>query len=223
MDWKKYWDKIATNNPDNKIKQVQRKDEASTFLTVNRISRILEITREDSILDVCCGNGLLTSQIAKKCAHIVGVDQSIKLLEVAKKGSNDMNIEYVNGSALALGKLLEGRKFDKIYMQFSFQYFEKRNQGKKVIAEMLKCLKPNGKIFLGDVPECDKFDEFYNTPIKKLRFYKDKLLRKNEMGKFWKVSAIDEICKDNNVKGSVLEQPQECPYSHYRFDYLIEN
>jgi hypothetical protein len=108
-------------------------------------------------------------------------------------------------------------------MQFSFQYFDKKNQGDKVISELLKCLNPNGKIFIGDIPEWNKFSDYYNTVMKKLRFYKDRLLLKNEMGKFWKVTKIDAICKSIGVKGTYLKQPQECPYSYYRFDYLIEN
>ncbi len=223
MNWKKYWDRIAINNPHNKISQVQRKDEESTLLTVNHITRILDITREDKVLDVCCGNGIITCEIAKKCNSIIGVDQSENLLKAAKIGAKELNIEYVNGSALKLSELLNGQKFDKIYMQFSFQYFDKKNQGNKVISELLKCLNPNGKIFIGDIPECNKFSEYYNTAMKKLRFYKERLLLKNEMGKFWKVTKIDAICKGFGVKGTYLKQPQECPYSYYRFDYLIEN
>ena len=223
MNWKKYWDRIAINNPHNKISQVQRKDEESTLLTVNHIARILDITREDKVLDVCCGNGIITCEIAKKCKFIIGVDQSENLLNAAKTGVKELNIKYVNGSALRLSELLNGQKFDKIYMQFSFQYFDKKNQGNKVISELLKCLNPNGKIFIGDIPECDKFSEYYNTVMKKIRFYKDRLLLKNEMGKFWKVTKIDAICKGFGVKGTYLKQPQECPYSYYRFDYLIEN
>tara|TARA_B110000967_G_scaffold198944_1_gene232703 strand:+ start:147 stop:818 length:672 start_codon:yes stop_codon:yes gene_type:complete len=223
MNWKKYWDTIAINNPDNKISQVQRKDEESTFLTVNHIIRILDITRVDKVLDVCCGNGIITCEIAKKCESIIGVDQSENLLKTAKTSSKELNIDYINGSVLKLSELLNGRKFDKIYMQFSFQYFDKKNQGDKVISELLKCLNPMGKIFIGDIPECDKFPDYYNSVIKKLRFYKDRLLLKNEMGKFWKVSELKAICLKNDVKGTYLIQPKELPYSYYRFDYLIEN
>ena len=96
MDWKKYWDDNAILNADNSIGQVQRKDIESTQLTVNHIVRILDIKRSDNVLDVCCGNGIITKQIATKCSQIIGIDDSIKLLKVAEQNYNDLNIEYIN-------------------------------------------------------------------------------------------------------------------------------
>lgn len=223
MDWKKYWNKIAILNPDNTIGQVQRKDKESTILTVNHIVRTLGITRKDKVLDVCCGNGILTYEVAKKCASIVGVDQSKNLLKIAAKKHNEVNIKYEKADAASLSQVLKDDKFDKIYLQFSFQYFDKRGVGEKVIAEMLKSLNPDGKIFIGDIPNYAKRSDYYKTLVDKVRYYKDRVLLKNEMGKFWKVSEIDNICKKLNVKGAYMEQSKELPYSHYRFDYLIEN
>jgi hypothetical protein len=108
-------------------------------------------------------------------------------------------------------------------LQISFQYFDKKKEGEKVMSEMLKCLKPNGKIFIGDIPNHEHFSDFYNTFMKKLRFFKDNLLNKNNMGKFWEVTELDAICKKLGVKGTYLEQPKQLPYSHYRFDYIIQN
>lgn len=223
MDWKKYWDNNASVNTENEIDQVQRKDIESTLLTVKHIVKILNIGESDSVLDVCCGNGILTQQISKISRRIVGVDQSEKLIDAALKSHKELNISYRVGNATALREILKKDMFDKIYLQFSFQYFDKKKDGKNVIEGMLKCLKPNGKIFIGDIPDKDKFTSFYNSPVKKLRFFKGKLLNKNEMGKFWKTSELNTICKKLNVKGTFLEQPEKLPYSHYRFDYLIEN
>lgn len=223
MNWKKYWNANALSNKTDEIAQVQRKDLKSTYLTVNHIVRTLNIKKEDVVLDVCCGNGLITQQIAKKCHSITGVDQSEELIKIAQNKYKEMNCEYVEGSAIDLSEVLLNKKFDKIYLQFSFQYFDKKNDGKRVIRQLLKCLKPDGKLFIGDITNEEKFSVFYNNPIKKLRFIKGKLQGKNVMGKFWKPSELDEICGKLNVKGTSLKQPKELPYAHYRFDYLIEN
>ena len=222
MNWKKYWNENASHNKDDAVEQVQRKDIKSSFLTANHIIRSLEIQRDDVVLDVCCGNGLLTQQIAKKCHDITGVDQSEELIAIAKQEFKEMNCRYILGSALELENVLSS-KFDKIYLQFSFQYFDKKGEGEKVIRQLLKCLKPSGKIFIGDITNKSKLAVFYDTPIKKLRLLKGKILRKNVMGKFWKPSELDVICNRLNVKGTHLNQPNELPYAHYRFDYLIEN
>ncbi len=175
------------------------------------------------MLDVCCGNGILTQQIAKKGNQIIGVDNSVKLLKVVAENYNDLNVAHINCNALNISQSMENKLFDKIYLQFSFQYFDEKKDGKRVISEMLKSLKPNGKIFIGDIPNHDNFFEFYGSFMKKLRYLKDKMLNKNSMGKFWKVSELDAICQKLGVNETFLKQPKELPYSHYRFDYLIEN
>lgn len=223
MNWKNYWNTNVKEKEADVFGQVQRKDSKSTLLTVNHIVRVLDIKPSDAVLDVCCGNGIITQQIAKKCDSIVGVDQAENLLYVAKRGFKEMNCLYVNCSALDMSQFVKPHSFDKIYLQFSLQYFDKRNQGEKVIAEMLKCLKPNGKIFIGDITEHKNKFKLYNTPIKKAYYYKQKLQGKNRMGKFWKKSELNAICEKLKVIGTYLEQTEELPYAHYRFDYLILN
>lgn len=223
MNWKNFWDNNANANATDVIGQVQRKDLKSTLLTVNHIVRVLEIKNSDAVLDVCCGNGIITQQIAKKCDSIVGVDLSEMLLNVAKRDYKDMNCLYVNCSALEMSEHVQSNSFDKIYLQFSFQYFDKWKEGEKVIAEMLSCLKPNGKIFIGDITDHKNKYKLYDTPLKKAYYYKQMIQGRNRMGKFWKTTELDTIAKKLNVKGTYLEQSKELPYAHYRFDYLIEN
>lgn len=223
MNWRKFWDSNADKNASDVIGQVQRKDMKSTVLTVNHIVRVLNVKPSDAILDVCCGNGIITQQIAKKCDSIVGVDQSEMLLNVAKRDYKDMNCLYLNCSALEMSDFVKSHSFDKIYLQFSFQYFDKWKEGEKVIAEMLKCLKPNGIIFIGDITEHKNKHKLYDTPLKKAYYYKQMFQGRNRMGKFWKISDLDTIADKLNVKGTYLEQSKELPYAHYRFDYLIEN
>ena len=43
---------------------------------VREIAKRLKITKKDVVLDVGCGNGIITKKIAKKCKRIYGVDFS---------------------------------------------------------------------------------------------------------------------------------------------------
>ena len=107
-------------------------------------------------------------------------------------------------------------------LYFSFQYFDSFNHGEQVILQMAKVLKPGGAILIGDIPDRQLIWEFYNTLPDKLRYYKNKLLEKNEMGKFWSKAELDKICQDNHFVGTLIKQPESLPYSNYRFDYKIE-
>ena len=45
----------------------------------------LALDRDDFVLDLCCGNGALTTYFFQRCAGGVGVDFSERLIEVARR------------------------------------------------------------------------------------------------------------------------------------------
>lgn len=106
--------------------------------------KILEqITNEKSVLDLACGTGILTEQIAKKVprAKIVGVDITISYLEKAKtKLNSSRNVSFLNQDAENLDL---GQKFDCITASYLPKYcnpvaliktcFEHLNDGGKII------------------------------------------------------------------------------------------
>ena len=218
MNWKEFWEKSSSNTKD-RLNQVQRSDENELKVTSVHIADKLELKSTDAVLDVCCGNGVLTNMISNNVQKIVGVDFSENLINNAR--SNYPYIEFHQADAEDLSKL-DIVFFDKIYLQFSYQYFSQPNQGKKVIAEMLKLLKSGGLIFIGDIPNHEKKWNYYNTFLK--RFYRITSVwrGKNEMGKFWKKEELDSICAELNVKGNYIKQDEKLPYFDYRFDYLIK-
>lgn len=226
MDWKAYWNDKASNS-DNPFLQVVRISstrhvdaEASLSIIISHIIDVLKIKNHDTLLDLCCGNGLLTNQLSSKCKYIYGIDFSSALLKTARK-HNAPNVQYIEANALDFTTKFK-EKAEKIMLYFSFQYFDTYSQGEKVILEMTKALKPGGVILIGDIPDRQHLWEFYNTLPDKLRYYKNKLLEKNEMGKFWSKAELDKICKDNHLVGTPIKQPESLPYSNYRFDYRIE-
>ncbi len=220
MDWKKYWNQVSSEKKDF-VAQVQRNHEKESEITAEHISQILNIQSSDSVLDVCCGNGMLTQEISKKCNKIIGIDQSENLITVAKNHFLNNCCSFLVGEAQEI-PLLVKTQFDKIYLEFSFQYFDQKNEGKKVIQSLLEVLKPQGQLFLGDIPEKGKEKKLYNTPKKKAYYRLAKIKGSNTMGKFWSSEKIDTICQQLNVKGQKITQPEHLPYSHYRFDYLIQ-
>jgi len=60
------------------------------------------INKEDVVLDVGCGNGALTCDLAKKAKKVVGIDINKKNIALAKKRFLRDNIEYICGDILTL-------------------------------------------------------------------------------------------------------------------------
>ncbi len=58
------------------------------------------IDRNDRVLDIGCGNGALTFDIAKKAEAVTGIDLEEHNIQYANKHYKRPNIEYVLGNAL---------------------------------------------------------------------------------------------------------------------------
>lgn len=55
------------------------------------------------VLDVGCGEGLLTRRLAPFAAHVTGIDQSAAMVTAARAAAQDTHLVYVHGDVLATG------------------------------------------------------------------------------------------------------------------------
>jgi len=105
-----------------------------------------QLSNEKTVLDLACGTGILTKQIAEKLPHakITGVDMTKSYLEKAKeKLILYPNISFVNQDA---EKLDLGEKFDCI----TASYLPKYCTANVLIKNCLEHLNVGGKIILHD-------------------------------------------------------------------------
>lgn len=225
MNWQETWSQFATSSH-NPLLQVGRTvngepmSEALLDEIVADIVRKTNMQMTDNVLDVCCGNGILTQKLAKYCAQIIGIDSEKELIERAKKDFSGENIRYFEGDALAISTKIEG-EFQVIVLYFSFQYFDSLEKGKKVLSEMRTLLPKKGCILLGDVPDGNKITVFYPNLLHRIRYYISCFTGKNAMGKFWKAPEIIKIAKELQLNVQVSPQKESLPYSYYRSDYLL--
>ncbi len=110
-------------------------------------SKILEqISDGSSFLDLACGTGILTREIAEKfpSAEIVGIDITKSYLDVAKQNSKSFdNISFILDDA---EKFKLNSKFDCI----TGSYLPKYCDPEILVKNCVEHLKPGGKIILHD-------------------------------------------------------------------------
>ncbi len=96
----------------------------------------LALAPDARVLDVCCGTGALTREIARRVpdGSATGVDFSENMLAVGRKHRNPDNVNYVQGDALALP--FPDACFDAAAMGFSL-----RN-----IPDISACLREIGRV-----------------------------------------------------------------------------
>lgn len=108
--------------------------------------------KHDTILDVGCGNGFTTQEIAKAFpeAEVTGVDFSRRMIDEAIKHNLSGNIDYFNGDVLSLSRnqnLLPAH-FDVVLSSRTLINLANFDEQKIGILEMRKMLAPDGRLIL---------------------------------------------------------------------------
>lgn len=188
-------------------------------MLIKHLTQLLDLRPQDYLLDLCCGNGLLTQRLAPACRRVVAIDMAPAMIAIAKEHFSAPNVTYLCGNVVDASTLVEG-PFDKILLQFSFQYLDPK-EAQLALASMKQLIRPSGKVLLGDVPELAKLDRFYPSLLDRTRYHYQRLRGNNPMGKFWSMEELSAIARPLGLRAVRLEQPTHFPYASYRMDVLL--
>ncbi len=96
---------------------------------------LLNLSHNDTVLEIGVGTGRLTRKAAPKCKIFCGIDISPKTVERAKYNLKGLeNAEIICGDFTAYEF---PRKFDVIYSSLTFMHIKNKNEAVKKIAELL--------------------------------------------------------------------------------------
>jgi len=81
------------------------------------------VSHNDIVLDLGCGNGVLTFDLAKKTKKVIGIDVNPEKIKLAKENFSAPNIDYLVGDA---SKYPFNQKFDAIILSNILEHIENR-------------------------------------------------------------------------------------------------
>jgi len=99
---------------------------------------MLDAKAGERILDVGCGTGQLTAEIARSGADLVGVDSSAEMIADARRNFPDLQFEVADATAL-----LHAREFDAVFSNAALHWV--RDQ-RAALASIAHALKPGGRL-----------------------------------------------------------------------------
>lgn len=228
-NWKKYWDNNSkTVDKTDYLRQVGKTVKGKPIndwqfqLIVSQICRELHLQEDSIVLDLCCGNGLITKELATQCKSVVGIDFSQPLLEIANRNRRPMNVLYQCMNILEMDKMPPSASspFNKVLMYEALQYFGKQELI-TILRNILHLSSKNCIMLFGSVPDLARKWAFYNTPKRRLMYLLRQLVGKERMGTWWDREFIRGACKQLDLLCEFKEQRKELHTSHYRFDVLI--
>ena len=122
---------------------------------VDFIVKALNLPAGAKVLDLCCGQGRHSLELARRGFQVVGVDLSEALLYAARKRaeSEGLNVTFLQCDMREIDFKDE---FDAVINMFtSFGYLESEAEDEKVLGKVAQALKSGGK-FLLDVVNRDR-------------------------------------------------------------------
>ncbi|MCJ7650535.1 MAG: methyltransferase domain-containing protein, partial [Candidatus Lokiarchaeota archaeon] len=125
-------------------------DEKITSEEIDYFLKLLDLKSDDSILDLCCGQGRHTIELASRgFTNIEGLDRSRYLIKKSRLTSKKkgLNCRFREGDARNLPYKPDSFNVVLI-LGNSFGYFESISDDLKVLKEIFKTLKPWGKVFI---------------------------------------------------------------------------
>lgn len=168
-----YKDQPKTCAPDDFWGQVKRTvngkpvGEDQIQMIVDAILNGLQIDTDDTVLDLCCGNGALSDRIFARCREGLGVDFSESLIAVAEKHfrAEPKRVYRLEDIELFLQLSDDTARFTKALCYGAFQYLAAPKAENVLV--LLRRRFPNvQRFFVGNLPDKKKIDVFFGDRVR---------------------------------------------------------
>lgn len=217
-----YTERAESCEPDDFWGQVRRTingkpvGEDQILLICDAIDNGLDMQQTDNIVDIGCGNGALTCRFKDKVSHMLGIDRSEYLINVAKENFSFDNIEYHNGDALDVMKSIPDKtKYNKAMLYGVFSFFNDFDS--KLLLEFLMNEMNIDTVFLGNVRDRELATKFYGRDVSAIELDD----HQSSMGVWRDREYFIEICNENKWSVDFFKMPKEFYANEYYFDVRI--
>jgi 2-polyprenyl-3-methyl-5-hydroxy-6-metoxy-1,4-benzoquinol methylase len=226
-DWHAYWnasDQVRDPDPFRQVGKtvsgVAVSPQVPALIAANLRER-LTIRESDRLLELCCGNGIVTAELSPLCQSIVAVDFSEVLIATARRSFARANISYMCADVTGLDTSVLRRRFDKVFMQEALQHFS-YDETDRLLASLAASINADAPIYLGSVPDAARLRSFYDTPQRYARYLELAATDSEPIGTWWEKTALETVARKHGYRTTFFAQNPEWHTAHYRFDVLCE-
>jgi hypothetical protein len=235
VNWRRFWETYRTTEIRSeqdlffevgKTVNQQPISEASFKLSTERVARDLKLNSGDTLLELCCGNGLMTLPLASWVSEVYAIDFARHLIENARKFRQAPNINYICADAVRYMADLAARRSyipSKILLGDALGYFEPGSLG-DILSSVIKLTGNQFILLATGIPSDELKWSFYNTPEHMRRYEENQRLEGNTndgLGRWWHTHELEQLARDCGVGLVVKKQPPEL--STFRVDAIFNS
>lgn len=226
MDWHKFWTEYpATLGETDFLAQVchtvgGKPYGAEDFARmIEYLAGALDLGPGDRLLDICCGNGAVTRELARRCAAAAGVDFSATLIDRARRYNAEPNLTYHIGDARHLDApgLAVAGGFTRVSMFFSLQHLSEADL-EPLLDAILAVSAPSAVILFGGVLDRTRKHLYLDTAEKRAAYEAYVREGRDRLGTWWAPANLAAAAERRGL-ACVIDQTSEGRLGgHYRFD-----
>lgn len=220
--WEKFWvdygEKSTVRDAQTQVLRTLNKKPIDNQLwqrTLGLIIDKLSLKSSYCVVDLCCGNGLISTKLAPLCKSVISVDVSSHLLSQIDLEKNK-NITIINKNILELE--LPSNSFEIVLLYAGLQYFDNQ-EVIEIFRKAFEWLKPGGIFYVGDIPDHNKLWSFFSNEEREFAYFDS--LKKGEpiVGNWFEVGFLEKLGRYTGFSSSeFIEQSVDMIYSFFRFD-----
>ncbi|MCB1701343.1 MAG: methyltransferase domain-containing protein [Halioglobus sp.] len=199
--------------------QGQPVGEEQLRLIATGITSALGLCSGDTVMDIGCGNGLVTRVIAPKVSRVIGVEQNPGLYESALENSSAENLTYIRSDILDVDAL--NFNCNKAYMYEVIQHVE-YNKLRDFMHFFKSSFLSGSRVFIGGIPDEEKKWHFYNSRSRRCELLEALMVSGDPMGTWFHRDYLSHLGDAYGLRVRIIPQSESLYTSHYRFDCLIE-
>ena len=122
---------------------------------------LFDLPKGTKILDVGCGSGIYSMQLAEMGYKVTGIDISVEMLKKAqdKALEKGLDIDFIEMDVYNL--TFEEDSFDGVFSMAAFEFI---HDDLKAIDEMFRVLKVGGQMMIGTIHLDSEWGKLYTSP-----------------------------------------------------------
>jgi cyclopropane fatty-acyl-phospholipid synthase-like methyltransferase len=222
--WRSFWRKHATESQRAEpLRQVLRLQSGqpvapdTVAAIVASVTDLLEPSPGHTLLDLGCGNGLLTRHLFDKFGRVLAVDVSAEFTtQLGLSAPSHVAAWQADVATVELPPA----SVDRVLCYSVAQYLSEAELA-GLFLRMRSWMRVGGLAVIGDIPDVTRMWMFFNS-IERERAHFDALVcGRPIIGHWFDPVWLTKLARHAGFEAEIRPQPARLPYQHYRFDLIM--